>query len=166
MENASKALLIAGAILICIVLISVGMMIVSSATDVVDSSTDTTKSQAVQAFNSTFNNYQGNQKGSAIKTLLETISTSNSTNASGHEIGVTLKEKINGTATWPLGTQQSATGSTGSTGSSSQDSPLGEKSSSLISSAAADIVSSGKYKVKVTRKDAEGYILDIFIERQ
>lgn len=43
MENASKALLIAGAILICIVLINVGMMIVSSATDVVDSSTDTTK---------------------------------------------------------------------------------------------------------------------------
>lgn len=157
MENASKALLIAGAILICIVLISVGMMIVSSATDVVDSSTDTTKSQAVQAFNSTFNNYQGNQKGSAIKTLLETISTSNSTNASEHKIGVTLKET--GTSDYTLGNQQSSQGST-------TDTPLGSINSSEISSAAADIVSSAKYKVKVTSKDSEGYIIDIFIERQ
>ncbi len=163
MENASKALLIAGAILICIVLISVGMMIVSSATDVVDSSTDTTKSQAVQAFNSTFNNYQGNQKGSAIKTLLETISTSNSTNASGHKIGVTLDDKWSNetTNTLHLGVEAGRTTST-----AELTSPVGTVTPSQISSAAAEIVSSGKYKVKVTNKDAEGYILDIYIERK
>lgn len=151
MENASKALLIAGAILICIVLISVGMMIVSSATDVVDSSTDTTKSQAVQAFNSTFNNYQGDQKGSAIKTLLETISTSNSTNASGHKIKVILKDSSG----YLLG---SGTGGT--------DESTGIDASNEISSAAAEIVSSAKYKVKVTNKDSEGYINEIYIERK
>ncbi len=142
MENASKALLIAGAILICIVLISVGMMIVSSATDVVDSSSDTTKQQAVQAFNSTFNNYQGTQKGSAIKTLLETISTSNSTNASGHTISVTITLEAGG---------------------ASQD--LGDDSTQ-ITSQAADIVSSAKYKVTVTEKDSEGYVSAISIVRQ
>lgn len=154
MENAAKALLIAGAILIVIVLISVGMMIVSSATDVVDSSSDTTKSQAVQAFNSTFNNYSGNQKGSAIKTLLETISTSNATNASGHKIKVILKDEKQ-TPSDLLGSGQPGLETSG-----------GEEASSKISSVAAEIVSSGKYKVTATHKDAEGYIDEIFIERK
>lgn len=140
MENAAKALLIAGAILIVIVLISVGMMIVSSATDVVDSSSDTTKSQAVQTFNTTFNNYQGTQKGSAIKNLLETISTSNSTNASGHTIEVTLNGNV----------------------LNAED----EEDPSKLLGAAADIVSSAKYKVTVTGKNEEGYINKMDIKKQ
>jgi type II secretory pathway pseudopilin PulG len=71
MENASKALLIAGAILIVIVLISVGMLIVNSTQDVTEQAGSTATSQAIQAFNQQFTQYEGTQKGSTIKTLYQ-----------------------------------------------------------------------------------------------
>ena len=70
MENASKALLIAGAVLIVIVLISVGMLIVNQASSVTDQAGDSMTGQAIDAFNNQFQNYAGIQKGSSIKTLL------------------------------------------------------------------------------------------------
>ena len=82
MENASKALLIAGAILICIVLISVGMLVLNSTTDVTDQVGDITASQAAQAFNNQYINYAGTQKGSSVKRLIETIATNNSVSTS------------------------------------------------------------------------------------
>lgn len=88
MENAAKALLIAGAILICIVLISVGMAILSAAQDVTDGVGDTTTSQAVQAFNSPFMAYSGTQKGSAVKSLLQAVSASNANNGSNKTIEI------------------------------------------------------------------------------
>ena len=70
MENASKALLIAGAILICIVLISIGMLVLNSTTDVTEQVGDITASQAAQAFNNQYMNYDGMQKGSSVKRLI------------------------------------------------------------------------------------------------
>ena len=46
------------------------------------------------------------------------------------------------------------------------DESTGIDASNQISSAAAEIVSSAKYKVKVTNKDPEGYINEIYIERK
>ena len=87
MENASKALLIAGAILIVIVLISVGMLIVNSTQDMTDQAGTTATSQAVQTFNQQFTQYQGTQKGSTVKTLYQAYIASNGANTdSGHQI--------------------------------------------------------------------------------
>ena len=56
MENASKALIIAGAILISILLISLGIVIYNSAKDA--ASTDQMDDFQVSAFNSKFTQYE------------------------------------------------------------------------------------------------------------
>ena len=68
MENASKALIIAGAILLAILLISLGIMIFNQAQDTVNNSG---MSQAeISAFNNQFLKYEGTQKGSVVKSLI------------------------------------------------------------------------------------------------
>ena len=79
MENASKALLIAGAILIVILLIGIGMLIYSKSTGVVDVATNAMNSQEIQAFNSSFIAYEGNQKGSTVRALISAIIANNGT---------------------------------------------------------------------------------------
>ncbi len=70
MENASKALLIAGAILIVILLIGIGMLIYSKSTGIVDTATNAMSDQEIQAFNSQFTPYEGIQTGSSIRNLV------------------------------------------------------------------------------------------------
>ena len=76
MENASKALIIAGAILLSILLISLGIMIYNQAQDTVNNSG---MSQAeVQTFNNKFLKYEGTGKtGSEVKSLINEVKTSN-----------------------------------------------------------------------------------------
>ena len=76
MENASKALIIAGAILLAILLISLGIMIFNQAQDTVNNSG---MSQAeLQAFNNKFLKYEGDsRKGSEVKALLNEVIASN-----------------------------------------------------------------------------------------
>lgn len=78
MENASKALIIAGAILLSILIIGLGMFIFTQAAgQIEDSNIDAEK---VKAFNSKFLNYEGSKTGVQVKQLLNEISASNSTN--------------------------------------------------------------------------------------
>lgn len=145
MENASKALLIAGAVLIVIVLISVGMLIVNQASSVTDQASDSMTGQAVDAFNNQFQNYAGIQKGSSIKTLLSSISTSNATNksTSNHIITVDIVDTVT--------TAAAGTGLVNATD---------------ITKKVSEIINSARYKVELTAKDDEGYITAITITRQ
>ena len=80
MENASKALIIAGAILIAIVLVSVGVIVVNSLNT--DNAVSTMTEQEINAFNAKFESSTGtNVSGSVVKSLLSTVITNNSTNA-------------------------------------------------------------------------------------
>ena len=77
MENASKALIIAGAILISIVLVSVGVLVVNSLNT--DDALSTMTQQEIQAFNTKFDNSTGlNRTGAVVRTLISTIITNNS----------------------------------------------------------------------------------------
>lgn len=76
MENASKALIIAGAILISILLIGVGMMIYNNAIGVIQSGN--MDKEEIQMFNSKFESYEGKKSGTNVKTLISTIMTNNS----------------------------------------------------------------------------------------
>ena len=74
MENASKALIVAGAILISILLITIGIVLINSGRDVVSSGTTAMSSHAIQAFNSQFTQYEGTNKSySEVKQLLNTV---------------------------------------------------------------------------------------------
>ena len=77
MENASKALIIAGAILLAIAIIGVGMYVFNNASDSVQG-TDMTEEE-VTAYNGDFDVYGGTIRGSRVKTLIDTVNNHNLT---------------------------------------------------------------------------------------
>lgn len=70
MENASKALLIAGAILLSILIIAIGMFIYNSAQSTIQDSIGAMSTQEKEAFNNQFVSYEGSRTGSQVKALL------------------------------------------------------------------------------------------------
>ena len=84
MENASKALIIAGAILISILLISVGILVMQSANSVTSRMEGEMDTTAIRAFNAKFENYVGTRRGSSIKALISDVSASNVSNPDDH----------------------------------------------------------------------------------
>ena len=78
MENASKALLIAGAILICILLIAVGMYIYQSAQGTISAAASKMSNQDKEIYNSMINKYVGeNKRGSDVKAMIEQVISQN-----------------------------------------------------------------------------------------
>ncbi len=80
MENASKALIIAGAILLAISIIGLGIFIFRQASNTVS---DTGMDQlAIQQFNGQFENYiKDNVSGATVRSLIKVVNTNNSTDA-------------------------------------------------------------------------------------
>ncbi len=78
MENATKALLIAAAILIAIVLVSIGVFVLRQGQDAM-SSADMSEAQ-ILAFNANFEPYKGIQRGSQVSALLTRIKNNNAKN--------------------------------------------------------------------------------------
>ena len=76
MENASKALIIAGAILLAISIIGIGMFVFSGVSDTITDSLDMSKDQ-INAYNQTFENYMGKQRGSNVKSLIKEVRSHN-----------------------------------------------------------------------------------------
>lgn len=75
MENASKALIIAGAILLSILIIGLGMFIYQQAADAMGN-TGLQQRQA-ESHNSQFLQYKGTQTGASVKTLISTVESFN-----------------------------------------------------------------------------------------
>lgn len=99
MENASKALIIAGAILLSILIISLGLMIFNQAKEVVSGSSGSMDEVEVSTFNSKFEAYEGdNISGSNVNALLNVVVSSNISNAAAGEefklINVTVPSDI------------------------------------------------------------------------
>lgn len=89
MENATKALIIAGSVLIVIVLISVGVSILSSTRGLENNTQETADVMETNSFNSRFTGYVGNNlSGSQIKSLCSTVIASNAKNTA-HKVTLT-----------------------------------------------------------------------------
>lgn len=140
MENASKALIIAGAILLAILLISLGIMVFTQAQDVTKNS-GMSKAE-INAFNSQFTKYEGIRKGSEIKSLIQEV---NSSNISDVQEGNDRNIQLEGAGNAPTGSDGKNTAYTYQTTS---------------------IASSARYKVTVTYDSGSGYINKIKIEKQ
>lgn len=82
MENASKALIIAGAILISILLISVGVLIMNSTGGVTSGMESSAKAMEMQSFNSQFTTYIGEKSvsGTQVRSLISNVIASNANN--------------------------------------------------------------------------------------
>ena len=76
MENASKALIIAGAILLAILIISLGIMIYNQASGVVNNNSMT--EVEVSTFNQKFEQYLGDHvRGANVNALINAVNTNN-----------------------------------------------------------------------------------------
>ena len=94
MENASKALLIAGAILICILLIAVAMYIYNSANSTIKSAASQMSQQEKDIYNSKIKPYiNDGVKGSEIKSMIDNIISMNQENVGeqGKFIGINVE---------------------------------------------------------------------------
>lgn len=89
MENASKALIIAGAILLSILIISLGIMIFNQASGVVNN--NAMSEVEISSFNQKFTQFEGkNIKGSQVNSLLNQIVQSNVANQDDSSKQVTI----------------------------------------------------------------------------
>ena len=76
MENASKALIIAGAILLAIIIISLGLMVVNNARNTIGNAS--INKQEIEQFNSEWVSYEGtNKTASEVKTMIQAVNASN-----------------------------------------------------------------------------------------
>ena len=81
MENASKALMIAGAIIVCIMIVAVGMYINSNASSSIEDSMDTMSTTEIETSNATYTMYEGEQTGAKVKSLVGVLISNAKTNA-------------------------------------------------------------------------------------
>lgn len=81
MENASKALIIAGAILLSILIIAIGMYIYNSSTNSIYSAADQISTQERDSFNSQWTSYEESQPGSSIRSMISKLISNANVNA-------------------------------------------------------------------------------------
>lgn len=82
MENASKALIIAGAILVAILIISVGIAVIQSTGGIQEQVGSQMDAAELKTFNAQFDSYIGTNKTAAqVRALFQQINASNSTNS-------------------------------------------------------------------------------------
>lgn len=101
MENASKALIIAGAILLAIVIISLGLIVINNVRNTVD--TSNLSEQEIQMFNTKFVSYEGNNiVASRVNSLIQQVfATNQETRQKGGNHFVTIGFKpVNFSDSW------------------------------------------------------------------
>ena len=97
MENASKALIMAGSILIAIIIISLGIMVFRNMSGSVEKEANLTKQQ-IAAFNSKISPYLGESvSGSQVNALMELVRTINT--KANNEGDTAKKITVNGSET-------------------------------------------------------------------
>lgn len=140
MDNASKALIIAGAVLIAVMLVSVGVMIYQQAQGVITQGQSNMDALEITMANQIYTSYEGaNKNRSAVGQLLDVISQQYDA-ASEHTVAVTIEAGTNTSIDFGL---------------SGEDGTKPDK----IRAAASAIRTASNYKYKVEfGKDQNGYI--------
>ena len=110
MENASKALIIAGAILLSILIIALGIYVFNMAKGA--TSTDSLSALEVTSFNEKFTQYEGRVLGSSVKSLLNEVVSNNNTQIEAAEKLIAV-EYIGTGGTLPSVTITPSVGNTG-----------------------------------------------------
>ena len=97
MENATKALLIAAAVLVAILIISLGLVVFNMASETVKNSANLS-AQEIQSFNEQFTQYQGdNVRGSNVNALLKTALNNNITKKQESKTAMMVEVKLGNT---------------------------------------------------------------------
>ena len=91
MENASKALIIAGAILVSIIIISLGVMIVTNVTDLIQNQSNLSE-QEIETYNQPFQAYLGTKSGTQVRALCDKVRSHNNANVDDYSRQIKLIE--------------------------------------------------------------------------
>ncbi len=153
MENASKALLIAGAILICILLIGVGMLVYNGAMDGIEGGIASMDENAKLAFNTKFTQYEGKKSGANVRALIGNVISSNSANKDidNKKVGVILSGiTIEGVTLSGQGTGDTA---------------IGEQNADTLAKVRAGINTGATYTVTVQYNNKTGLIKTVTITK-
>lgn len=111
MENASKALIIAGAILLSIAIIGVGMFVFQNVSGLITSSSNMSQEQ-INTYNSEFTSYEGDIRGSKAKNLCKTVRTHNLNAQDSSEKIILQTTDISDPENCPAPTKDGETGTT------------------------------------------------------
>lgn len=105
MENATKALLIAAAVLVVIILIAFGMRILNTSSGTQDQADATMNSSKAQAFNRSFESYKGTRvNGASVRSLITAVQQNNLADAT-HKIefgGVSAQGSVDDSKTYTV----------------------------------------------------------------
>lgn len=93
MENASKALIIAGAVLLSIAIIAIGMFVYNSVSTTIQDSADMSQ-QEIQTYNQDFLMYEGVKSGSQVRQLCTNIRLHNTNNSQDPSKQIVLVEGV------------------------------------------------------------------------
>ena len=156
MENASKALIIAGAILISIVIITLGVMIVNNVRNTISENSNLS-AQEIASYNAEFEAYEGNYRsGSQVKALVNAVNAHNNVNSTDASKVIFLTYKKDGNATELTGYKTELTDVVDTT-SSSWD------ATEIINSNNNAIKSGYTYNIEM-KKTKSGQIVNIVID--
>lgn len=111
MENASKALIIAGAILLSIGIIAVAMVVFNGVSDTITGGADSLSTQEIQAYNQEFTSYGGTKRGTLVRSLCDSVSAHNRM-AEDPSRTIAIVFGSEATDPTPAPTEENATGTT------------------------------------------------------
>ena len=158
MENASKALIIAGAVLLSILLVSIGIMIFNGATRSIGGAMEQMDATDIQAHNQRFTPYGGTKRGSEVKSLLDVILSDYQVKKGSDTavlVGVTYKSWTAGSTYTPAG------GTAGVKGPNAVDATEVETAIGQANLIRGDINTASRYKLEFTQEN--GIIVGVVI---
>ena len=144
MENASKALIIAGAILLSILIIGLGMFIYQQAAGAMDGvNLDPTK---IDAYNRSFEQYAETQSGTSVRSLCDAIRSHNNSNTDDPSLNIDIAY--------------------GDNGDPATVAPEDVIAASTVNGVKANIKAGGTYTVKFGYDANSGFIVDCHITQK
>ncbi len=164
MENASKALLIAGAILIAILLIAIGMYIYNGSKGTFDSAVGKMSQQEKDIYNADFTPYIGdNIRGSQIRAMIDRVISSNqsNTNQPGKFIGINVNNLTNYTESAQLAAACNLCDIYSGTANAANDENNVQSATTLMNNLKSRINTSKNYQVQDTRNEGAITLLTI-----
>ena len=144
MENASKALIIAGAILLAILIIGLGMVVYNQVSEKVNS--PQLDKEVLETYNSPFQALEGIRRGSDVRALINLVRSSNNATDAAEKSIITL------TYTPKSGSSETAYNAV--------------TSASDVSNLKAQIVTTNTYLVEMTSYNTKGFLDAITIKAQ
>lgn len=152
MENASKALIIAGAIILAILIIGLGMFIYQKAAGAMN--TDSIDAAKVDAYNAKFERYKGIITGSDARTLCNTITSHNRNTAEDSSQFVKIT----------VGDENTDVSNDTTNGAGADDSAA--TFNATLSNAIASIRAGYSYKVTYGYEPGSGLIISVGLAKQ